>query len=109
MHSTTRQPRRQRPALLRGGRRLIGLLLLGTAAAVVTGAGVAQDKAAPVRVTNKDEQAVLFEPVMSALPVDPQRRINFQPQGLLATVMTENNQTLHLGTSAVVNINGQVF
>src|SRR6188508_2578850 len=62
---------------------------------------------APFRVTVKDEQAIVSaEPV---LPIDPQRRINYQPQGLLAGVSTESGGTLHLGVSVSVNYDGQVL
>jgi len=73
--------------------------------------GWTQEKSAvsPVQVTIKDEKPVVGESVESARPVDPVRRINFQPGGLTASVTTENNQTLHLSHFASLHIDGQVY
>jgi hypothetical protein len=59
----------------------------------------------PVRVTIRDEQPVVVEPV---LPLDPVRRIQFQPTGVGVGVRSETNQTLHLSHFPTFNIDGRL-
>lgn len=61
---------------------------------------------APVTVTVRDETPVTAEAV---LPIDPARRINYDAQGLMVSLRTEKNETLHLGHSPTFNCNGQLF
>jgi hypothetical protein len=75
--------------------------------ALVAGVAPAQDKTVPaVKVTVKDETPVIEEVV---LPVDPQRRINYQPTGLSVQIRSEQNQTLHLSHFPIVHLNDQVY
>ncbi len=86
-----------------------GAVVTVLTATVLSGAGLAQDKGdfAPVRVTMKDEQPVVVDPGL-LLPVDPARRINYQPTGLTASVTTDTNMTLHLGHYAYPKIDGKI-
>jgi hypothetical protein len=84
-------------------------LALGLVAAVLlaalAGTSASQEQASgPVKVSIKDEKPVIVEQV---LPVDPQRRINYQPSGLSVMVRGENNETLHLSMFPGVLIDGQ--
>jgi hypothetical protein len=82
--------------------RLAGGVVL---ALLVAGTTFSQEKnATPVKVTIKDEKAVVIEPV---LPIDPARRINYQPMGLSALVRGENNETLQLSMFPSFLIDGQ--
>src|SRR5450755_4491784 len=85
--------------------RCAAVALVATLTVVAAGLSQEQTGTAPVQVTIKDEQAVVVEAV---LPVDPVRRINYQPQGLVPYVRTEDNRTLHLSVSGLLNIDGQV-
>jgi hypothetical protein len=90
------------------GRRSFLLALLLTAAVAVAGTGFAQEKtpAPPVQVNIKDDKAVLLEPV---LPVDPARRVNYQPTGLGVQVRSESNQTLHLSHFPIFKIDNNLY
>src|SRR5258708_7951084 len=84
--------------------RWAAVALLAALGIAWTGAGFSQEKEGlgPVQVTIKDEKAVVVDSeltALSGLPVDPVRRINFNAQGLIANVSTEQGQTLHLGVS----------
>jgi hypothetical protein len=57
-------------------------------------------------VTIRDEQPVVAEPVA---PLDPVRRINYQPMMFDVGVQTERNETLHLGKSITFHIDGQLY
>ena len=81
---------------------IAGLVLVALALA---GTSFAQEKTSGgVKVTIKDEKPVIVEQV---LPVDPQRRINYQPSGLSVMVRGENNETLHLSHFPSLLIDGQ--
>jgi hypothetical protein len=91
---------------LRVGWRLAGLLLALFVGAVGAG-GYGQEPASrPARVTIRDEQTVIAEP---ELPLDPVRRIQFQPTGIGVSVRSETNQTLHLSHFPTFNIDGRLF
>jgi hypothetical protein len=75
------------------------------AALAVAGGGPAQERAPRFRVTVKDERPVVIEP---EVPLDPQRRINYQSNGLAVTVQTEAGQTLHLSHYPTLSIDGQL-
>jgi hypothetical protein len=104
MNSMASQSIRRRDAGARPRRWALGVVLV-TMAGVLAGTSFAQEKAGspPVQVTIKDDKAVVVEPV---LPVDPVRRINYQPTGLAVAVRSENNQTLHLGHYPMLNVDG---
>jgi hypothetical protein len=90
------------------------LVLLGLTAA---GAGRAQERTAapPVKVTITDEKPVVAETdamsssAGSSLPVDPQKRIMFNPGGMTANIRAENNQPLHLSHFPSFQIDGQLY
>lgn len=96
--SETQSPSRHTPAP-RGRSWILAALVLAAATAVV-------GQEPPVSVTVKDETPVTAEAV---LPVDPVRRINYDAQGLMVSLRSEQNQTLHLGHSPTFNFNGQLF
>jgi hypothetical protein len=77
-------------------------------AAACAGTGLSQEKASSpaVQVTIKDDKPVVIEQV---LPLDPVRRINYQPAGLSVSVRSETNQTLHLSHFLNLMIDGQFF
>jgi hypothetical protein len=82
--------------------------VLAALTAALAGAGFAQEKASSpgVQVTIKDEKPMVVEQV---LPVDPVRRINYQPLGLAIAIRGENNETLHLSHFPGVLVGGQFF
>ena len=61
----------------------------------------------PFRVTVRDDKPVASEE--AAGPLDPVRRINYQPTGMGAQVQGANNETLHLSHFSSFHIDGQVF
>jgi hypothetical protein len=74
---------------------------------MAAGVSLAQQPAAPpVRVTIKDDQPVIIEP---EAPLDPVRRINYQPSIMGVAVRTEANQTLHLGHFMTLSVDGQLY
>jgi hypothetical protein len=83
----------------------IGAVLAALAAAMA-GTGFSQEKAGSpaVQVSIKDDKPVVVEQV---LPVDPVRRIVYQPQGLAISVRGENGETLHLSHFPSLMIDGQ--
>jgi hypothetical protein len=83
--------------------RLTAILLLWAVALFLTNSGVAQEKP-PVQVTIRDEKPVVIEPVV---PLDPMRRIQYQPQPLGVMVRSETNQTLHLSHFPALSLDGQ--
>src|SRR5262249_50260112 len=86
-----------RPPAVRGG--LSALLL-----AACAGVGLSQDPVrAPVQVKIQDQQPVVAEAV---LPLDPIKRINYQPMGMAVQVRSETNKTLHLSHFPSLNIDG---
>src|SRR5580704_4856749 len=86
-------------------RRLALGLVLALVLVALAGTSFSQEQAAgPVKVTIKDETPVIVEQL---LPVDPQRRINYQPTGLSVMVRGENNETLHLSMFPSLLIDGQ--
>jgi hypothetical protein len=101
MNTTMQNTPRMRAAALGAA------VLVAALAAAGSGAAVWQEPTSQpqFRVTVKDEKPVQ---VALDLPVDPMRRINFQPQGMLAGVTTEKNETLHLGVSVSLHMDGQV-
>jgi hypothetical protein len=74
----------------------VGCLALGAA-------GEASRRAVKVKI--EDEKPVVVEAV---LPVDPTPRIRYTPTQLAVQVRTEQNQTLHLSNTTLLNIDGQV-
>jgi hypothetical protein len=74
----------------------------------LAGTGFTQGQAprGPVKVVIKDDKPVLTEEVSA--PVDPVRRIQYQPNGLGVAVRSENNQLLHLSHFPTFQIDGQV-
>jgi hypothetical protein len=62
--------------------------------------------AGPVKVTVRDEKAVV---VRATLPVDPTPRIQFQPQGLTARVSTQQGQNLHLSHFPTFKFDEQIM
>jgi hypothetical protein len=83
---------------------IVGLVL---AALALAGTSFSQEKTTgAVKVTIRDEKPVIVEQV---LPVDPQRRINYQPSGLSVMVRGENNETLHLSHFPSLLIDGQFY
>jgi hypothetical protein len=65
-----------------------------------------QEKGDKYKVTIKDDKPVVVDEEASR-PIDPQRRINFQPNSLAVAVRGENNETLHLSHFPSLNIDGQ--
>src|SRR5262245_16124553 len=75
------------------------------AALPLAGVAFSQEKSPPFRVTIKDDKPIVVEP---ETPLDPQRRINYQPNGLSVQIRSENNQTLHLSHFPTLSIDGQL-
>src|SRR4051812_13246096 len=96
-----RHPQTDRPATLIPPGACAALAVLAVALA-----GVAFCQEGPVRVTVQDEQAVVAEPTLS-MPVDPKRRVNYQPQGLTVMVSGENGERLHLSHFPSLMLDGQ--
>jgi hypothetical protein len=96
-HQATSSPRARRwgfwaaPALL---------------ATVLAGGALSQGRA-PFQVTIKDDNPVLSEEAVG--PLDPVRRINYQPTGMGSQVQGANNETLHLSHFSSFHIDGQVY
>jgi hypothetical protein len=86
----------------------LAILLLVALPLAFAGPSFSQEKAGspPVKVTIKDDTPIVIEPV---LPVDPQRRINYQPAGLSVTVRGINNETMHLSHFPSLMIDNQFF
>jgi hypothetical protein len=64
-----------------------------------------QDVQPAYKVTIKDDKPVVIE---SAVPVDPQLRIRYAPQGLGVQINEENGGTLHLSHFPTLNVDGQI-
>jgi hypothetical protein len=83
----------------------------GTLLAVLLGAvactGLAQQSTdrQPVQVKIQDEQEVVTEIV---LPIDPVKRIRYQPTGLGVSVQSEQGQTLHLSHYPTIHVDGRL-
>src|SRR5262245_25795378 len=70
-------------------------------------AGSGEKARRPVRVEIQDEKAVVVEAV---LPIDPVKRIQYQPLGNLSVnIREERGQTLHLSHYPTFSIDGQVI
>jgi hypothetical protein len=82
---------------------------IGLAALLALGWGAVSGQdggAGAYKVTINDDKPVVVE---SAVPIDPTKRINFNPQGLTAQITDEQNRTLHLSHFPTIMVDGQMF
>ncbi len=100
MRSQHSQTERRSPS-----RRGFLVVLLASLAAPLAAAGPQQGQP-PVQVTIKDEKPVVVDPTV-LLPVDPVRRIQYQPQGLAVYVSGERGERLHLSHFPSLLLDGQ--
>jgi hypothetical protein len=99
-------------------RRSLSLVTLAVVAAATALPGSAQERSASpqVKVTIRDEKPVVVDPDSSpsaidsgSLPVDPKRRIQYNANGFVANIRSEDNQTLHLSHFPSFMVDAQLY
>jgi len=84
----------------------IGLAMLLAAGWTLVDGQEPNPPAGPVKVTIKDAKNTVLE---VSRPVDPTPRIRFNANGMTCQINAEQGQTLHLGHSMMMKLDGQVY